>query len=409
MLRSKLLTATRRPLVMAAPYVLSGAYANTLTGLIPSLYEAMDVVSRELVGFIPSVTRNVGAERAAVGQSVVYPVVPANVLGDITPAMTVPTPADQTIGNGTITITNSKFAAFGITGEEQKGLNNGPGYSTVQADLFAQALRALVNQVERDLATEAANNASRATGTSGTTPFGSTLGDSAQVRKILDDNGAPATGRSLVGNTTMGANLRTLANLTRANENGSVMTLRDGTLLDLHGFAVKESAGVVDHVKGTGASGTTNAAGYAIGSTTITLAAAGTGTVVTGDYVTFAGDANKYMIITGDTDISNGGTLVLAAPGLRIAIPTAATAFTIGNNFSANIGFSSNALHLVARAPALPQEGDLAIDRFNITDPRSGMVFEVSIYPGYRMVRGEVALAWGVKAVKREHIALLLG
>jgi hypothetical protein len=37
------------------------------------------------------------------------------------------------------------------------------------------------------------------------------------------------------------------------------------------------------------------------------------------------------------------------------------------------------------------------------TDPRTGMTFEIAIYPGNRMVRYEVSAAWGVKNIKPEH------
>jgi hypothetical protein len=197
--------------------------------------------------------------------------------------------------------------------------------------------------------------------------------------------------------------------LTKVNEAGTAMTLRDGQLLDLFGLSVRESAASRAHTKGTGASATTNNAGYAVGATVITLAAAGTGTIVAGDIVTFAGDTNKYLVISGDADVSGGGTITLAKPGLRVAIAASATAITVGNNYTANVAFSRNALVLATRAPALPNEGDLALDRMTITDPRSGMAFEVSIWPGYRKVRYEIAAAWGTKATKQEHIALLLG
>lgn len=402
-----MLRARRAPAILYFPM----SHANTLTGVIGQLYAGLNVVSRELVGAISSVRRDTGVERAAVGQTVNFPIVPTQTATDVVPAMQVPTPPDNTIGFGTMAITKSRKVAFGWTGEEQRALNNGVGYQNTQADLFAEGLRVLCNEIEADLMLEGALNASRAYGTAGTTPF--TAGDlspAAQLRKILDDNGAPPSERSMILNTAAGANLRSVPNLTRVNEAGTSMTLRDGELLNLVGFSVKESAQTVQFTAGTNnGAASTNNAGYAVGATVITLASAGTGTIKAGDVITFAGDTNKYVVASGDTDVSNGGTITLAKPGLRVAIPASNTVITTVASHAANIGFSKNALALAMRAPALPQQGDLALDRTTLIDPRSGLVFEVSLYPGYRMIEAEVAAAWGVKATKSEHIAMLLG
>lgn len=393
---------------LSAPAIFK-AQANTLTGLIPTLYAGLSVVSRELVGFIPAVSRNTSAERAAIGQSIVWPIAPRMGTFNVTPAMATPEPADVVIGNNNMTITKSKGVEFGWTGEEQLALSNGVGYLPIQRDLFAQGLRTLVNEIEADIAAEAAANASRAWGTPGTTPFGTDkMTDLAQLRKILDDNGAPLSDRSAIIDTAAGANMRTMYNLTRVNEAGTEMTLRDGELLNVHGFSIHESAAVPISTKGTAAGATTNAAGYPVGATSITLAAAGTGTIKKGDVVTFAGDPNKYVVAVALASVS-GQTLVLNSPGLRRAIPAAATAITVGDNATLNVGFSRSALGLAIRAPALPEGGDAAVDRVTLTDPRSGLTFEVSLYKGYRKIRAEVTAAWGVKAINPEHIALLLG
>lgn len=406
---SKLYLATALPL--AAPAIVHmQAYANGLTALIPTLYDTLDIVSRELIGFIPSVSLNAnGAQRVAVGQTITWPKSAVITTSNVTASMTIPNPADRTPGTDTMTITKSKKAEFNMTGEEQLALNSSVGYNAIYAGDFAQALRALANEIEVDIAVEATTAASRATGTAGTTPFGSDIGATADLRKILDDNGAPPTLRSLIINTATAANMRKLGHLNKVNEAGASMTLRQGELDMIHNFSVKESAGLTLITKGTGASATTNAAGYAVGATVITLASAGTGTIVAGDVITFAGDLNKYVVASGDADVSNGGTITLNAPGLRAAIPTSATAITVGNGYMPNVGFSADAIRLLARPPAKPAEGDLRIDEEIITDPRSGLSFEVSVWPGQRMVAYQVALAWGVKAVKEENIALLLG
>lgn len=386
----------------------AGAFANGLTGLIPDLYQGLDVVSRELVGIIPAVTRNTSAERAAVGEKVTFPLSQPMAASNVVPAMVVPEPTDRTVDTDGIYITKSRAVDFGWVGEEVKGLSNGIGAQSLQADWFAQGLRTLTNEIEADLFVEASLNASRAWGTAGSTPFATNVGETAQMRKILDDNGAPLSDRSMIIDTSAGAALRTLSNLTRVNEAGTTMTLRDGELLNLNGFSIKESAAVTSRAIGTAASATTNTTGYAVGSTSITLAATGTGTILAGDIITFAGDANKYVVKTGTGAVS-GATIVLHSPGLRVAIPTSATAITVVARATRNIAFPRHAMHLVARAPALPPEGDSAYDRFLLTDPRSGMVFEVSLYKGYRKIRAEVAAAWGVKATKPAHIGQLLG
>lgn len=373
--------------------------ANTLTGLIPDLYESLDVVSRELAGFIPSVTLDASAERAALNQAIRIPISPASAAEDVAPGQLPPDDGDQVIGNTPFTISKSRMVPFRWSGEEQKGINNGPGYSNIRRDQISQAMRTLVNEIETDLG-KLAYLSSRASGTAGTTPFATNLSDTAQARKILSDNGAPLSDLQCVIDTTSGAALRTLAQLTKANEAGTTALRAQGTLLELHGFNIRESAGVATHTAGTGASYVTNGA-LAIGATVIP-AQTGTGTILVGDVVAIG--AFKYVV----TSTLSGGSFTIGAPGLRAAVATGAT-ITVASNFTANFAFSRSAIVLATRAPALPEEGDMADDRIMITDPRTGMAFEVSMYKQYRRVRYEIAAAWGCQNIKPAHTAIMLG
>lgn len=59
------------------------ATSNTLTGLIPTLYTALNVVSREMVGFVPAVARDSTADRAALNQTVRSPIGDCGALEDL--------------------------------------------------------------------------------------------------------------------------------------------------------------------------------------------------------------------------------------------------------------------------------------------------------------------------------------
>lgn len=380
--------------------------ANVLTDLAADIYKAADVVGRELVGFIPASTINAnGSERVAKGDVVRASFTREAAAVDVSESMTIPEGTDQTVDNKTLTISKSRAVQIPYTGENVLSLNNGIGFDTVYGDQITQAMRTLVNEIESDMASEAYTNSSRAFGTAGTTPFGSNFSEVAEIRQILVDNGMPQNDGqvSLVLNTLAGTNLRQLAQLQKANEAGGSDLLRQGILLDLQGLGIRESAQIKSHTKGTGASYLLNDASSAIGDTVI-AADGGSGTILAGDVVTFAGTTTKYVV----NSALSGGSFTLGAPGLLVAEAND-DAITVGDSYTANVAFHRRALELAMRAPAVPQGGDSADDAMLIQDPHSGLVFEIRVYKGYRKTMIEVAAAWGVKAWKSNFIATLLG
>lgn len=379
--------------------------ANVLTDLAADIYKAADTVAREQVGFIPSVRVNGDAvTRVAKGDTVRAAFTRTPTLNTtFAPSMTIPQGTDQTVDNKTMTVDSFYSVQIPYTGEDIRHLRNGAGYETVYGDQLAQAMRVICNQIEADLWAAAYKASSRGHGTAGTTPFASNFNELPQVRKILEDNGCPFDGQlSVVMNTAAGANLRSLAQLQKANEAGGDALLRQGTLLDLQGFMLKQSAQISVHTKGTGASYLLSAAG-AVGDTTINVDT-GSNTILAGDIITIAGTTDKYVVNTA----LSGGVFTIGSPGLRAA-EADNDAVTVGNSYTPNIALHRDAVELAIRAPALPDGGDAAVDMMTVQDPRSGLVFDLAVYKGYMKTMIEVRALVGVKAWKSDFIATLLG
>ena len=388
--------------------------ANVLTDLAADIYKAADVVGRELVGFIPSSTINGDeSQRVAVGDIVRSAFTQPATAVDVSPSMTIPEGTDQTVDNKTATISKSRAVQIPWTGEDQKFVDNGAGFSTVYGDQLVQAMRTLTNEMESDLAQEAALNASRVKGTVGTTPFASNFDLVAEGRQILVDNGAPANDRMLamVMSTSAGTNLRNLAQLQKANENGSDEMLRQGTLLDLQGVRLKETAFAYNHTAGSVTANVTVTGAEAKGSTAIGVTTDGTGAVnlVQGDVITFAGGDDQY-VVAADVTIGNSstGTITIQEPGLVSAL-AGSEAVAAESSYVGNVIYHRDAMELIVRPPALPQGGDQADDAMTVQDPHSGLVFEIRSYKGYKKAMYEVALAWGYKCWLPKFVAGIQG
>lgn len=387
--------------------------ANTLTNLIPIIYEGLDVVSREMIGAIPAVSRDSNLERVALGQTVRSHVAPPVTASDIVPAVIPPNDGDQTFDYFDITIDNAKRVPIRWNGEEQKILQNGPTYQAMIRDQWAQGFRTLANLIEVDILNKSILAASRATGTPGTAPFGiaGDFSDFANAHIILDDNGAPMTDRQMIlGSSAMG-NLRGRQSvLFKTNEAGTDQLLRDGIVARVEGFDLHHATQGKPFTKGTG-TGYTVSGALAERATTIPVAS-GTGTIKAGDAITFAGDDNVYMVVQGKAT-DGAGTIKIGSPGLRQAHANG-DAITVGNSYRPNIAMSKSASRLVTRAPSLPKdmsgrERDSATDRTTVTDPVSGLSFEISEYLQYRQVQYEIAIVWGYNVTKADNIAILRG
>lgn len=375
--------------------------ANIFTALQPVLYSAAQEVSGEPFGVISAINAIFDDKGVAIGDVVKVPVAPVASTSDYTPAMTTAAGADATASTVDIQITANKFVSWHLTGEQLRSLQNGGTDGEWVRQMVAQGMRALRNGAEAAAALAIKQGASRAIGTAGTTPFGSDINNIADLRKVLQDNGAPLADLQLIVDTAAGLNLRKLGIIQQAYQAGNDAERRSGNFLRQFGFAIGESAGIALHTKGTGAAYVTSGS-TATGVRDIALVT-GTGTVLAGDVVTFAADAvNKYMVNTG---VAAPGTISLGRPGARVTIATA-NAMTVGNNFTPNMAFERNAVVGIMRPPVMPDNP--LIQKTMISDQK-GMTYLLLQVAGDGMATWRLHLAYGFKVVQGEHVALLLG
>lgn len=380
---------------------------NTLTPLIPVIYRVLPFLHRELTGLIPAVTLDAQAARAAVGQTVSISTSPTMTSENATPGTNPPDTGDNTFSNEDMTITKSKVVPFRWTGDEERSIAApGPGRMSLQEMQVFEALRVLVNEVETDLAALYKRSA-RALGTAGTTPFGSNIDLLVDAKKVMDDMGIPQGGRQFVMDSSASAKLRKLSHLQKVNESGTSDLLRLGLLEQLMGFDLRESAQIALHTAGTGA-GTYQLNGAHAAAATALAVDTGAGTILAGDVLTIANgtpaDDVRYVVNTALA----GGSVVIGKPGLKVA-HIDNDVVTLAAGYRANMLFHRSAIALATRAPAIPSEGDQATDSMIITDPVTGLSFEVRVYMQYRRVRYEIGLAWGVANLHPAFTINLLG
>lgn len=375
--------------------------ANIFTAIQPVLYSAAQDVANEPFGVINAINANFDDKGVAIGDTVKVPVAPTRTPADYTPSMTTAAGDDATAAMVPVTITANKMVSWNMTGEQLLSLENGSNDREWVRQMIAQGMRALRNQAEVACVSAIKAGASRAVGTAGTNPFASDINIIADARKVLLDNGAPMADLQLCIDSTAGTAARKLGIVQQAYQAGSEQERRSGDLLRQFGFAIRESAGISLHTKGTGAAYVTSGA-TAAGVTDVALVT-GTGTVQAGDVVTFAADtSNKYVVGTG---VSEPGTISLNRPGARIVIPTG-NAMTVGNSYTPNLAFERSSVVGIMRPPMLP---DNPLMQRTLISDANGMTYLLVQIAGDGMTTWRLHLAYGFQVVQPAFVSLVLG
>lgn len=383
--------------------------ATTLTALAPTLFSAAQVVSGEPAGVLDAINTTWDDKGVAKGDSVIVPYAPVQATDDFAASNVLPAGDTNVAAGVTVQITKSKKTKpMVLTGEQIRSLENGGNYQEWVRQWAEQSMRSLRNLAEADAAECIKQGASRAVGTAGTTPFATDLDLIVDVKQVLRDNGCPFSDPQLVINSAAAANLQKLGIYQQAYAAGSDEERRSGLYKPQFGFQIRDSAGIVQHVKGTLTS-TTSDTGTAspIGTLAINCDnnTSDTNTVKAGDIITWAGDSNKYVIGVPIASAADDMDIVLNRPGLRASLNDGIVG-TLGSSYTPSLAFERSAVVGIMRPPLMPANPSiktmLVSDRFG----HSYLMVEIA---QYGQIVWEMHLAYGFKVVQPEHVALILG
>lgn len=379
--------------------------ANDLTNVMPKILARGLMALRERVIMPQLVNSDYSNDAAQKGDVINVPVPTAKTATDVTASNTPPSPADYTPDTVAITMDNWKHSDFHLTDKDMVEIDKNRHFVPMAMD---ESVRAIANAINTSLMDQYVS-VYGFTGTPGTTPFASDVSDITAARKILNQQLCPLDMRRGVVDFEAEAEMLSLAAFRDASQSSDSDVIINGQIGRKFGFDWYADDHVPLHTAGTASGATTDDSGYAVGVKTVTLDSAGTGTIVVGDIITFAGDDQTYTVTSGDADVSNGGTISFE-PGLKVAIETSTHAITVKGNHRVNLAFHRDAFAFAMR-PLMSSDVDAQLGNriLSMQDPVSGLVMRLEVSRQYKQTVWDLDCLWGVKCVRPELATRIAG
>jgi len=380
--------------------------ANSLTNVIPQLL-AQGLMALRQQSIMPRlVNRSYDSMAAQSGSTIDIPIPSAITANAVTPGTTSQAVTDLSPTKATITLNQWYEAAFNLTDEELKNVEEN-NLMPMQA---SEAIKSLANNVDTyimNLASSATNGISQNGGTAGTTPFASNLDAYLAARKELNNSAAPMDDRYCVINADAEAEALSLEAFQNAAWRGDTDGIIRGQIGQKLGATWVVDQNVQTHINANGTPTgflVNNGSGYSAGDTTMTIDT-GSNNPAVGDIFTVAGDTVSHIVTA-----ATGGTSVTFTPGLGAAVVNnAALTFTASAAaFTRNLLFHRDAFAFASR----PLEDGMMVGGDNVmsnVDPVSGLSLRVEVTREFKQTRVSYDILYGGALVRPELAALILG
>lgn len=370
--------------------------ANVLTAITPKLL-AMGLLALREAAFMPQIV-NRGYETTA-GQkgSTIDVAIPAAITAqDVTPSNTPPSIASITPTSVPITLDQWKDASFNLTDKDILEIDM--GIMPMQA---SEAIKALANVVNVYILSMYKKFYGYV-GSAGTTPFASNTTDVTNARKALFKQLCPMRDLRMVIDPDAEANALNLEAFQSATWSNTDRTIKEALIERRLGFNWFPHQLMPTHTKGTATSITTETS-TAAGASAVTLrVASGTGTLVEGDIITFAGHTQTYVVTSGKT-LTTGGVSTPIAPNLAVAVDgtSVAVAVTLKSSHVNNLAIHRDAIAFASRPFENVQAG-LGVITESAVDTESGLTLRLEITREHKQTKFSYDILYGAGVVRRE-------
>jgi hypothetical protein len=383
--------------------------ANTFTDVVPILV-AQGLQTLRAACVMPRlVNTDYSNTPANLGDTVNVWIPSAVTVADVAPSAAPIQAGDSQPVKAPIPLNKWRRAGFYLTDKQQEEIVGG-----VQSKQTGEAVKALAEDINAFIFSlyPAVYGFQ---GTPGTTPFATDVTGATNVRKTLNLQRAPLAERRLVVDVNAEANALALPAFTSAYIVGNPTAVIEGTIGRRLGFdwAMDQQVPTHPSVALTAGAATVNGA-QAInqGSTnggrtgTVSIAkATNAGSLIAGDILTFAGDAQTYTVLAAATLII-GNTTASIAPALSTA-KAGGEAVTLKAAHVVNLAFHRDAFAFVSR-PLQASTANVE-EMMSVVDPISGVAVRLEVSRQNKQMLFDFDVLYGAACVRPELAARLAG